>query len=69
AETVLNMLGQQRLAAAILVFSAVANIGLGLVLVPRFGMMGAAAATSIACVFAASMNYVVARRKLGLDLS
>lgn len=69
AETVLNLLGQQRMTALILVTSAIASIGLGLVLVPWLGMLGAATATSLACSFCALMNYIVARRRLGIDMS
>jgi O-antigen/teichoic acid export membrane protein len=69
AETVLNLLGQQQMTAVILVTSAIASIGLGLVLVPWFGMLGAATATCVAYVFTATMNYLVAKRRLGLDVS
>src|SRR5262249_37797407 len=69
AEFVLNMLGEQTLCALVLVASAVLDVALCLALVPRFGMMGAAAATSIALSAAALMNYVVARRRLELEIS
>ncbi len=69
AETVLNMLGAQRMTAAILVASATVGVGLALLLVPRLGMMGGAAATSAAYMFAAGMNYVVARRRLKIGMS
>ena len=44
-------------------------MALSFALVPKFGMMGAAAATSVALTTAALMNYVVARRRLELELS
>jgi O-antigen/teichoic acid export membrane protein len=69
AEFVLNMLGEQGLCALVLVVSAVLDVALSFALVPAFGMLGAAAATSIALVTAALMNYVVARRRLELEIS
>ena len=69
AEFILNMLGEQQLCALVLVVSAVLDVALSFALVPAFGMIGAAAATSIALVTAAIMNYVVARRRLELEIS
>ena len=69
AEFVLNMLGEQGLCALVLAVSAVLDVALSFALVPAFGMMGAAAATSIALVTAAFMNYLVARRRLELEVS
>jgi O-antigen/teichoic acid export membrane protein len=69
AEFILNMLGEQQLCALVLVVSAVLDVALSFALVPVFGMLGAAAATSIALVTAAIMNYVVARRRLELEIS
>ncbi|MFM2423439.1 MAG: Polysaccharide biosynthesis C-terminal domain, partial [Pseudomonadota bacterium] len=42
---------------------------LNLLLVPRFGLIGAAIATATALSAAAIVNAVVARRRLGLDIS
>ena len=69
AEFVLNMLGEQAICALVLVVSALLNVALGVALVPAFGMIGAAVATSIALSAAALMNFVVARRRLELELS
>jgi O-antigen/teichoic acid export membrane protein len=69
AEFILNMLGEQQLCALVLIVSAVLDVALSFALVPAFGMIGAAAATSIALVTAAIMNYVVARRRLELEIS
>jgi O-antigen/teichoic acid export membrane protein len=69
AEFVLNMLGEQSLCAVVLAVSAALDVALSFALVPRFGMMGAAAATTTALVTAALMNYVVARRRLALEIS
>ena len=69
AEVLLNMLGQQRLCAAVLVTTAVLNVALNLVLVPAFGLLGAATATSISLVAAALMNYVAVSRRLEIDVA
>jgi len=69
AEFVLNMLGEQGLCAVVLVVSAVLDVALSFALVPAFGMLGAAAATSAALVTAALMNTIVARRRLELEIS
>jgi O-antigen/teichoic acid export membrane protein len=69
AEYVLNMLGEQTLCALVLVASAIVNVALSVALVPLFGMIGAATATSIALIVASAMNYVVARRRLNLEIS
>jgi O-antigen/teichoic acid export membrane protein len=63
------MLGEQALCALVLVLCAGLNVALSFVLVPLFGLAGAAAATSTALVAAALMNYVVARRRLELEIS
>jgi O-antigen/teichoic acid export membrane protein len=69
AEFVLNMLGEQTRCALVLVGSAVLDVALCVALIPAFGMTGAAAATSIALAVAALMNYLVARRRLKLEIS
>lgn len=66
-EFMLNMLGEQKLCAAILVLSAVATIVLNFVLVPRYGMIGAAVATSLSLTMAPILHAMVARRKLNLE--
>ncbi len=62
AEFLLNMLGQQRLCATVLATTAVMNVALNFALVPTFGLMGAATATSVSLVAAALMNYLVVSR-------
>jgi O-antigen/teichoic acid export membrane protein len=69
AEFILNMLGEQQLCAVVLVVSAVLDVALSFALVPVFGMIGAAVATSVALITASLMNYVVARRRLELEIS
>ena len=69
SEFILNMMGQQKLCAAILAVTAALNISLNFALIPHYGLIGAACATAIALVFAATMNNLVARHRLGLRLS
>lgn len=69
SELLLNMLGQQRATACVAVIVAATTIVLNLVLVPRFGLMGAATATAAALVAGAALNTLVARLALGLDIA
>jgi len=69
AEFLLNMLGEHKVCAAVLFMTAMLNIALNLALVPAFGLMGAATATSLALVAAALTNYVVVGRRLELDIA
>lgn len=69
AEYVLRMLGQQTACAMILGGTAALNIMLNLALVPQFGMMGAASATSISLVVATCAFLAIAQRRLGLSIA
>jgi len=69
AEFLLNMLGEQRLCAAVLVATAVLNVALNFALVPAFGLLGAATATSVSLVTAALMNYLVVSWRLDIDIA
>jgi len=69
AEYLLNMLGEHKLCAAVLLTTAVLNIALNLVLVPMFGLIGAATATSISLVAAALMNYAVVSWRLDIEIA
>ena len=69
SEFILNMLGEQRATACVAILAALVNVGLSLLFVPRFGLIGAAAATASSLVLAASLNAVVARRRLGLSIA
>ena len=68
AEFLLNMLGHHSAVAKVAASAALINIGLNVVLIPRFGMLGAAMANAGALVFAAFANAAVARRRLGMDI-
>ena len=69
AEFLLNMLGEHKVCAAVLLATALLNIALNLVLVPAFGLFGAATATSTSLVAAAMMHYVVVGRRLEIDIA
>lgn len=69
AEFLLNMLGEQQLCAAVLTLSALLDVALNLTLVPAYGLVGAATATSIALATAAALNNVVARRRLNINIA
>ncbi|MEQ1616348.1 MAG: lipopolysaccharide biosynthesis protein [Hyphomicrobiaceae bacterium] len=69
SEFLLNMMGQQKMCAAVLAVTAALNVSLNFALVPRFGLVGAATATALALMFAAIMNNLVAYQRLGIKLS
>ncbi len=68
SEFILTMLGQQRVCAIIIASMAALNIGLCILLVPRFGIMGAAIATATSLVLGALLNTLFAYRRLGLRI-
>jgi O-antigen/teichoic acid export membrane protein len=67
-ERLLNMLGQQRACALAAATAVAINLALCLVLIPRYGIMGAATATSAAFCVESLMIFLVARRRLGIHL-
>lgn len=68
-ETLMSMMGEQRICAAVLIATAVLDIALNIALVPAYGITGAATATAISLAVAAMANAWVAKRRLGLDLA
>jgi O-antigen/teichoic acid export membrane protein len=66
AERLLNMLGQQRACALVYAGAFALNIALCVLLIPRFGAAGAAAAVSTALVVESALLFTVAKRRLGL---
>lgn len=68
AELYLNVLGQQRICALTLVGAAVLNMALNVVLIPIFGLLGAAIATSVSFVALAIALFVIVRRRIGVVL-
>lgn len=67
AEDLLIMLGHQRLNLQTVVVALVANVVLNLALIPHFGLIGAAAATSLTMVARAFALSVLARKIVGVS--
>lgn len=67
-ERLLNMLGEQRTCAKVYGAAFVLSLGLNLALIPRFGVAGAAAATSTALIVETILLFVVTKRRLGLHV-
>lgn len=49
-ETLLTVAGHQKSCAAAFALAVIVNIGLNVILIPRFGLVGAASATAIAMI-------------------
>lgn len=69
SEFLLNMVGQQRRCAQSLMIAAAVSVSLNLVLVPIWGLVGAASATAMALVTAALLNHSAAARHLDLEIA
>jgi len=65
-EFILNVLGQQKASAVVLFSAVVINIGLNFLLIPRFGLEGAAAATTLTVAYVCCLLFAVAKVRLGL---
>jgi O-antigen/teichoic acid export membrane protein len=68
AERLLNMLGERKQCAAVYAGAFAINLVLCIVLIPRFGIEGAAVSTSTALVGESILLYLVAKRRLGFHL-
>jgi O-antigen/teichoic acid export membrane protein len=68
SERLLNMVGQQRACALIYACAFATNLILCLVLIPRFGLLGAACSTATAVVCESVLLFVVTKRRLGLHI-
>jgi O-antigen/teichoic acid export membrane protein len=68
-EQLLNMLGEQRLCAIVLVATLAVNLTLNILLVPRLGLMGAACATATALSLSAFVNAAIAHHRLGISVA
>lgn len=69
AERLLNMLGERTPCALTYAGAFAVNLGLCIVLIPGFGIEGAAMATSAAIVCESISLYIVAKRRLGFHVS
>lgn len=68
-ESLLTMSGNQNICAAVYAVTLALNIGLNLVLIPLFGLWGAAMATAFAMIFEAGALSFTVWRKLGIVMA
>jgi O-antigen/teichoic acid export membrane protein len=66
AERLLNMLGEQRACAFVYGAAFAVNVAACLLLIPRFGAVGAACATAAAIVVESVLLFLVIRIRLGI---
>lgn len=62
----LNMAGHERISLALMILAMIANISLNLLLIPSFGLMGAATATAISLALLNVGIVIAIRRKVGI---
>jgi O-antigen/teichoic acid export membrane protein len=67
-ERLLNMLGEQRVCAAVYAAAFAVNLGLCFALIPSLGMLGAAIATASALTFESILLYIVTKTRLGFHV-
>ena len=67
-ESLLTMSGNQNVCAIVYALTLVVNIGLSMVLIPHFGLWGAAIATAVSMTFEAAALSFTAWRKLGIAM-
>jgi O-antigen/teichoic acid export membrane protein len=67
-ERLLNMVGQQNICAMVYAAAFVLNVVGCLLLIPRYGGIGAAIATSSALVIESILLFIVTKRRLGLHV-
>lgn len=68
-ESLLTMSGNQNICAAVYAMTLAFNIGLNVVLIPLFGLWGAAMATAFAMIFEAGALSFTVWRKLGIAMA
>lgn len=68
AEYLLNMIGEQKLCAMILFTTALINILLNLILIPLYGLIGAATATALSLTLAALLFFIAIKWRLKINI-
>jgi O-antigen/teichoic acid export membrane protein len=68
AESLLTMVGQERACAAAYGLTLLVNVVLNLLLIPQFGLWGAAMATATSMVVEALALWLVVKRRLGFSV-
>lgn len=69
AESLLTMSGHQNVCAAAYAVTLALNVGLNMLLIPQFGLWGAAIATAVAMTFEATVLSFIVWRKLGIVMA
>ena len=67
-ERFLSMLGEQKLCALTALAALLTNLALCFMLIPAYGVLGAAIATSVAFIIESAMIFAIAKRRLGFHL-
>lgn len=67
-EVLLTMAGEQALCVKLYVVALGANIGLNVLLIPLYGLKGAASAAALAMLVEAVLLHIAVRRRLGITL-
>lgn len=68
AESLLNMTGNQNICATIFAAVLIVNVLLNIVLIPVYGLMGAAVATALATFLEAALLFIVTWRRIGVAM-
>ncbi len=69
AESLLTMSGNQNVCAAVYALTLIINVGLSILLIPAFGLWGAAVATALSMIFEAAALSFTVWRKLGIVMA
>ncbi len=69
AETLLTMAGQQGICAVVYTLTFVLNVALTVLLIPRFGLVGAATATGVSLAAETVALYILTATRLGIRCS
>ena len=65
-EVLLTMAGEHKICAAIYASALTANLALNVMLIPTWGLLGAATATASAMVIEAGLLHIIVRQRLGI---
>lgn len=66
AESLLSVLGQQNICAVVMFFTLVGNVAMNFVLIPHFGLLGAAMATAGSIAIECALLFWIIKTRLGL---
>ena len=68
AESLLTMSGHQKVCAGVFAATLAVNVGLNLLLIPRYGLWGAAVSSATAMIVETLLLGIAVRRKLGITM-